>query len=371
MKHYRKGQIEITFNWVYILIAGAVILLFFVSLIVKQKEISEERLAEDVVRVMESIFTGAQVSEKTKSSLPLGGLSERDLYFRCEDAVGEYGIKGLPARTQNSLDPLFAPKEVTGTRLILWSLPYFLPFKITDFLFLTSDKHHYVFVGAGSGFSDQFVEGALDSDPKLSISVQKVNLLSEVVIKSKETKVRVIDADGTLIKDGQVIPENLLIVDDDKLTAASFTANKEINFFKKRGAVWRKINPQPITIVSRTAIRDAAKYAAVFADDPEIYRCNMEKAYRRLMLIAEVYEGKVGELETYYENPTESGSCIGFVNGFTLAEGNIRDTLTLYQTRAKACSLLADNSCADIVNLAERLRLLNEKLAEECSVTLY
>ena len=85
---------------------------------------------------MESIFTGAQVSEKTKSSIPTGGLSDKTLYFRCEEGVGEYGIEGFPARTQNSLDPIFAPSRMQAARLILWSLPYSLPFKITDFLLL-------------------------------------------------------------------------------------------------------------------------------------------------------------------------------------------------------------------------------------------
>ena len=42
-----KGQVEVTFNWVYILIAGAVILLFFVSLVVRQKRIFYKHL--DVV----------------------------------------------------------------------------------------------------------------------------------------------------------------------------------------------------------------------------------------------------------------------------------------------------------------------------------
>ena len=61
MVNEKKAQIQVTFNWVYILIAGAVILLFFIGIVVKQKAVSEENLATDVVRVMESIFTGAGV----------------------------------------------------------------------------------------------------------------------------------------------------------------------------------------------------------------------------------------------------------------------------------------------------------------------
>src|SRR3989344_9381424 len=328
----KRGQIQVTFNWVYILIAGAVILLFFVGIISRQKVISEENLAVDVVRIMESIFTGAQVSEKTKSSIPLGGLSEKTFYFTCEDGVSEYGVEGLPARVQNGLDPIFAPINFRGSRLILWSLPYALPFKITDFLLVTSDYNQYFFIGEGNGLSDEFIEGALDSNPKLSVSAQKINGLSEIAVKSQNIRVRIIDADGDQIQSGGRITENLLILEDEAVTAISFTANKEANFFRKEGATWKKLNLQPIAIVSKTDQRDAAIYGAIFPEDPASYLCNMQKAYQKIRFIAEIYQGKVQELEEYYQGSAESGNCNGFIGGFTASEGNIKDTLLLYRT---------------------------------------
>ena len=383
MKTNRAGQIEVTFNWVYVLIAGAVILLFFVGIIARQKVISEGNLAADVVRIMESIITGAQVSEKTKSSIPLGGLSEQTFYFSCEEGVSEYGVVGLPARVQNSLDPIFASKKLQGSRLILWSLPYFLPFKITDFLMVTSDFNHYYFLGEGQGLSQEFIEGAVDSsnsgnsgnsgnsDNKLSINTQKINSFSEIEVKSTKVKVRIVDADGSQIQAGSRIPEQLLVLENEDVTAVSFTANKEANFFVKEGPFWKKLNQQPVPVVSKADHRDAALYGAIFTDDPEIYLCNMQKAYQRIRLIAEIYEQKITELEQFYQNPRESANCLGFVSGFAASEGNVQDTLLLYRTRARACSLLADSSCVEIVEMAERLKHLNGRLFEECSITLY
>ncbi|HLC81601.1 MAG TPA: hypothetical protein VJH68_03005 [Candidatus Nanoarchaeia archaeon] len=370
-----KGQVEVTFNWVYILIAGAVILLFFVSLVVRQKSISEQHLAVDVVRILESIITGAQVSEKTKSSIPLGGLSEQTLYFNCEDGVSEYGVVGLPARVQNSFDSVFAPTTIQGSRLILWSLPYALPFKITDFLLVTSDNNHYFFLGEGQGLSDEFIEGAADSKPQLTIQAQKVNSLSEISASGKKVRARIVDADGKNIVSQGRIPGQLLALEDKDLTAVSFTANNEANFFIKEGSFWKKLNLQPVPMVSQAVNRDAAVYGAIFTEDPEIYLCNMQKAYQRIRLISEIYEAKVQELEQHYQsselNSDVSASCLGFISGFTASEGNVKDTLLLYKTRARACSLLADSSCVEIVDFAERLQDLNERLADECSITLY
>lgn len=365
------GQIQVTFNWIYILIAGAVILIFFISIAARQKIISEENLAADVIQITQSIFVGAQVSEKTKSSIPTGGLSDKTFYFRCDQGIGEYGVEGLPARVQNSLDPIFAPPQVRSSRLILWSLPYFMPFKITDILLVTSNNHHYYFLGSGNGFTEEFIGGATDSDEKLSIKVKQVNSLSEIETVDNQLNIRLIDADGISIKSGTPLPESWRHLDDQMVTAVSFTANKEVLFFRKKGLVWNQLNFQPIPIVSFPSHRNAAYYGAVFTEDPETYLCNMQKAYQRIRLIAEVYENKVKELDSYYSSSRESANCRGFISGFTVAEGNVKDTLLLYKTRAKVCSVLADSSCLEIVDFAARLQSLNEKIAEECSITIY
>src|SRR3990167_9224883 len=125
----KRGQIELTFNWVYILIAGTVILLFFVGLVARQKVVSEERLSGEVVEVMGSILAGAGVSEKTKNFIDASGLADYTLYFQCLEGISEFGIKDKPARMQNSIDPIFAPGEIQSSRIVTWSLPYTLPFK--------------------------------------------------------------------------------------------------------------------------------------------------------------------------------------------------------------------------------------------------
>mgnify|MGYP005657314267 CR=1 FL=1 len=71
LSHSRKGQVQLTVNWIYIVIAGAVILLFFAGLVVKGKDAAEKNIAEDVVQVMGNVFTGAGVSEKTKKKIDL------------------------------------------------------------------------------------------------------------------------------------------------------------------------------------------------------------------------------------------------------------------------------------------------------------
>ena len=66
----RKAQIETQFNWLFILVAGAVILIFFAGIVIKQKSSSEQKIAENVMTDLQSIFTGGSVSTGTLMVFP-------------------------------------------------------------------------------------------------------------------------------------------------------------------------------------------------------------------------------------------------------------------------------------------------------------
>ena len=80
----KKGQLTLSFNWIFVMVAGAVILLFFVGLIVKQKDSSEQKLNFDVVNILESILVGSTVSEQTINTIDTSGISSMELFFECE-----------------------------------------------------------------------------------------------------------------------------------------------------------------------------------------------------------------------------------------------------------------------------------------------
>lgn len=371
MRFNKNAQIEITFNWVYVLIAGTVILLFFVGLVARQKSISDDRLAADIIRIVESIFTGAQVSEQTKNAVDTGGLADKYLYFRCSEGIGEYGIEGLPARTQNVVDSIFAPTRLKASSLILWSVPYRMPFKVGDFLLVTSPNVRYYLIGEGDGFTDAFIDRATDENPKISIKVNKISSLSDVKDTGDDLQYKIIDVDGIAVKPGESIPVSLQEIEDDKVSAVSFTQNNEVLFFTKSGSRWLALNKQPLPLISLGGKNDPAKQAAIFTDDPEIYQCNMQKAFQRLWFLSEIHESKAKELVKYYELNRGFGNCLGYVSGFVANEGNVVDNLILLRTRAHACSRVSDNSCRELNDYSQRLRQLNEKLEGECPIALY
>ena len=271
-----KGEVEIAFNWIYILIAGAVILLFFVGIIVQQKSASENYLAAEVVRMMESIFAGAGVSEKTKNIVDASGLADYILYFDCEEGVGKFGVQDKPGGVEDTVHPLFAPLTIQSTQLLTWSLPYNLPYKVVDFLFITSPNTQYYVFG-----SDPFVD-ELDEEMAEFKNVEIVADFQAYALLNPGLKyqVRVVDTTGSL--GNQAIPSKLQELPDEKVTMVAFRGTN-IDFFHKVGREWVS-EGEAVSLFSLGAQegnileRDAAKFAAVFAGSREQYECNMEKA---------------------------------------------------------------------------------------------
>jgi len=354
----KSGQIQITFNWVYILIAGAVILLFFAGLVIKQKAVSEQNLATDVVSILDSIFTSAGVSSQTKVFLDTSGLSSYTLFFNCQDRVGELGIKGQGQSIQNAIDPIFAPAEVQTTGLILWSLPYNFPYKVIDFLYIIPANAKYYLLGADNDFIREFTNSTADESPRLNINTEFISSLNEVKATSG-ILLRLVDLQGNLIVSGPV-PTNLI---DSSATAVTFTAGG-INFYQENKGQWVLSNQDgPLPLISLGGERDAAKYGAIFSSDADNYWCNMQKAFHRLQYVTEVYSGKEEEINDFY---TESG---GVCKVLLSSQDNLRSSLLTLQTQAQSCRYAY--SCIDMIKTATRIKTLDNQLWESHCIRLY
>ena len=102
----KKAMIEIQFHWIFILIVGAVILLFFATMIYRQKTVSETGISADVLVNLESIISGSMISTKTLNLLDIPKGTEIS-YKDCNQyEVGPYN-------KQTNTIVMFAPKKIT------------------------------------------------------------------------------------------------------------------------------------------------------------------------------------------------------------------------------------------------------------------
>ncbi len=368
MTFTKKAQLELGFNWIYMLLAGGVILLFFVGIVVKEKFKAEENLGQDLIRTMESLFTGAQVSEKTKNVIDIGGLADFTLYFDCEDQVTTYGLKETSARAENTIDPIFSPKEIKATKMIAWSLPYNFPYKVADMLFVTSSNTKYYLYSSPA--TDPFIKEFLTATGT-EFNRQQLNTEQEyqTIDHGSNFQIRIVDFTGQLVK--KPLPPSLQKFDNARVSAIVFTGKNMFDYYQKQGNTWTKKTIVPLRIISLSDERDAAKYAAIFAEDKEMYRCSMKKAFTRMKYVTDIYQSKANTvIEHYSQDKTKSdeftkstaSDCLGY---YTQNEPNIKSSLDSLSNILTGC--IKDPSfsvCEGLIDAADKVKKANQGLSE-------
>ncbi len=133
----KRGIVEVQLHWVFVMIAGAVILAFFIGIVAKQRAASESNIVFNVKNDLNLLITGSKVSS---GIIPLE-IYDYEFGFSCN----EYTIQN---QRQSLLGkPVFAAEKIKGGKILLWSVPWKFPFKIDNILYATSPKIRYIFLG--------------------------------------------------------------------------------------------------------------------------------------------------------------------------------------------------------------------------------
>ena len=65
----KKAMIEVQFNWIFILIAGIIILVFFIGFASWHKDNVERRIAADVLVKIRTILINSELNSRAASEL--------------------------------------------------------------------------------------------------------------------------------------------------------------------------------------------------------------------------------------------------------------------------------------------------------------
>ena len=289
----RKAMAEEQFRWIFILVAGALILGFFTSIVIKQKQAQEDAISAAELQNMEFLMANAKVATGSANEIELA----QDINFDCNSIR----IGRLSKQTK---EPIFAPELLKGRNLVTWSLDWNMPYRATNLLFLTTDEARYVFVYdedkyASSSSYQKFVDELYSKFPD-KMNKEKVSNKESISDKNNyKTRIVLLDASIALPTFKGVSSMTIKGTDLEK---------GEIQF-----------GGQSYYYIGLPAL-----YAAIFSEDKENYECAMDKAFKKLKLASSVYSGKIEELgsiqvyecQTHY---TDSNVAISTILGADVA----------------------------------------------------
>ena len=298
----KKAQLGAHFHWIFILIAGAIILTFFVSIVIKQKDISEQNIAGKAIGGLDQIFTAAGVTEDTLNKIDIPKI---EMEFICSDDYSEYSIRKTGINRNLQTEIVFSPDLVKGDSILIWTLPWSMPFKVDNFMMITSPEIRYIILYDNNEYKAISIFDDLPGDINKEIySILNTNLN---FLKPKDNyKIKLI-----FVTENEILNQKLPDWMDKEDVSAVRIADGYVQFYNKKPDLtlnssyqndyFYLINENDKALLFSEDEKNPMVYAAIFAENSEMYRCSTRKAYKRLELISNIYAERINYLEDFYQ----------------------------------------------------------------------
>jgi hypothetical protein len=143
------------FNWIFIIVAGAIILTFFISFTLKFKSLQEEKLSmELLINLDRALFNLQSSSYNTFDIVEI----PKNVELTCNNfKIGN--------RNYQNDKLIFSPKNLKD-KLYIWYKPFNFPFKINNFYYLISpDDRFYLIYNPNDDKAKDFIDSLIDDLP--------------------------------------------------------------------------------------------------------------------------------------------------------------------------------------------------------------
>lgn len=344
-----KKGFEIQFNWIFVLIAGSVILLFFIVFVMKQKSIQDSSTEATALRNIESIMIGAGINKDTTDRIDMPNL---EIGISCD----KIGIGSFSKQYQNMI--LFAPSSIKGTKLIWQTLDFSMPYKSANLLYITGPKIRYIIIGN--------TNLAREINKTLPLLVEKEFYEQLPVVRNENSdKVRFIILDNAMNLQLPV-PNALEKMNDLDVTAVEIqgdSTNGELKFYQKSGPSWTL---QGNTFYAATP----SLIGAVYSDNLQNYECNMRNAFSRSLVTGAIHGSRLEELNNGMDLTDQRQSTCSSI--YARSRGILRkiSDASRLLSESKAFSSLG-NDMAELANEAKNLEGENTELQKYSCPLIY
>ena len=309
----KKGQVESQFNWIFVLVAGGVILLFFSMFIFRYKSVNDQKLQIKFYQDLDLQLSLSEVSTTTLNNI--SNVPNKNLKFSCK-GLGTIGF---------NKKIVFAPSTIKATKLGIYTYSFLAPFKVNNFVYVLSPNTKYVFI------TDRSDETYLDILTTLGVARESMSRQSFATyslsngnspgnlnaIANEEKKEKLSEYQSIRFVFINQNPSMDLINDDmDEYYKNSFVSVLHIDSANQN-------NPQKLTFYdydekfdkmgsvgqSSYYFDQASLLGAVIVDNKNMYDCMVANAFNRLYYVADTHIQRIDKLS---ENNNLRPECKDF-----------------------------------------------------------
>ena len=295
----KRGVVEVQFNWIFIMIAGGLILFFFMTIISYQQQLSKNKLGVELASQLELIFSGRGVSPGAKQPIDIADIP---IKFDCS----EYLVMDQRIASGNVL--IFAPAEVVTKKLMTITMSFDLPMRTNNMIMMTSPAIKYYFVNFGqaqSGSVSERIEQLLDfplapEGEKIDFKFVSVEELGAETYQNNPFIRFIVHDNDPAVPLSLALPASFDAVGDETISAVVVNENmigdeenlqtSQLFFYQKNGGVWQSTG-------SSFTLGFSSFTGAVFAKDGDTFSCLMSRALRRATFVVGVSTDRAKQLQ--------------------------------------------------------------------------
>ena len=344
-KSSKKAQIEISFNWIFVLIAGAIILFFFIRVINSEVEMGESASQSRTVVRMNSLLSAIQ---QNPDSVTDRYIFNYELEFECELGRHAYGVAGSSTKPDLPHQILFSPEIIGDSRIIAWVKTFNAPFPLASTLYITDEKTQYVFI-TNSDLNNRMTYYYNLFPNNIS---KKLTTLENFVSEGDQGYRRYI----LIINDaatGQIFSfgNNRFAAKVPYIVALN-EGQKEIIFYEF--GQFNFLNPSEST--TKEYFTEESIIGAMITGNPDLYECTMTKMLEQLRITADINKERIARLYTAYP---QGHSCTTMYS--TISQNHFGNMSDAAKTK----------DYVELKDSYDEIRALNSRILRTSCVSIY
>lgn len=303
----KRGAIEVQFNWIFVLLVGGLIIAFFFVIINKQMAASELETQITVQTKLNNIMQKAKEDPNTLYTLTVSDVILKS--GSCTEGLYINDNRNL----RIEIDSAFSPDLIASQRanVMLWVLPWEMPMHVMNFMYVTNKDVRYIFVDDGNWGDDSHAELAFNDPYNPSFPEDLTGELvqsfpSGAGADRNNYKIRIVFFEEPV---PATVPEWMKNYDLSAVsivpTDGGLDGHGDVKYYSMDDA-GNLQNDGETEFIGRASL-----FGAIIAENKESYECVMNNALNRLNIIADIYEKRSGELQTYYDDIDYKGLGTG------------------------------------------------------------
>ena len=314
MRISKKG-FAMQFNWLFVLIAGVVILGFFFSLITERTVKQDEEEKTKSTQELEELLRVSSAADQTQKTM----LFDKKVTFQSsydadtDTSYSAYSVEGSPYNARYDYQTIFSPPVLDGQRLIILNKDFNTGFRIISLTYITNQDVEYVFLindleaqsllsliynSMPGNTTKNIISGSITGYPDKNYD--------KTIFVMQETDKGTSDVLGTLLNFNTGFNTDkasaLIISSGDSLTQG------EIRFYEYN-ALQEQFEYQRKSVF----LDLPTVLGAVISGNNQIYECNLKKVFARTSLLSRLYQGRMSmyakqapdTCKEYYEEAEE------------------------------------------------------------------